>query len=557
MLIYQVVITTILVALLLNTIINLRLLRIPEPLPPVDDADEQTPLVSLLVPARNEARSIAACVESLARQDYPRCEILVLDDQSEDQTAAIVLELAARYPNIRLLDGRALPANWHGKAWACAQLAQEARGDWLLFVDADTMLAPCCVTVTLRLARARRADVLTMIPTVLAGGLGEALLLPIVPLTFAAFLPLGLVTNHPSPLFAGALGQFLLFRRAAYQRIGGHAAVRTDIVEDMQLSRLVKRHGGRVVWLDGATLLRVRMYHGFAEAWRGIAKSAFAAINYSLLALAPGVAAVLAFFIGPYVALAIGLIQLIQLIQRPSSPPPLWALIWLPLLQVTLLWSAHLLLMRRFHLPLALVVLQPVTMVAVILTTLHAAVQTEFGAGISWKGRTYQFGALRHSGASGARWGAMLAILRFALAVLLLVLAGITLSQVAETLLLLGWTTALLEYLARKGARSRWTIWADMALGLASLGYLQLSGQLQAWLTLLIVLVVALAIRRFSWQPVAALASALLGSLLLLTTEAQSPNTLLMGWFLLIALAVAARSLTQVVIPWLQRLHSS
>ena len=554
MLIYQVVITTILVALLLNTITNLRLLRIPEPQPPVDDGDEQTPLVSLLVPARNEARSIAACVESLARQDYPRCEIFVLDDQSEDQTAALVLELAARYPNIRLLRGRALPANWHGKAWACAQLAQEARGDWLLFVDADTVLAQRCVAVTLRLARARRADVLTMIPTVLAGGLGEALLLPIVPLTFAAFLPLGLVTNHPSPLFAGALGQFLLFRRAAYQRIGGHAAVRTDIVEDMQLSRLVKRHGGRVVWLDGAPLLRVRMYHGFAEAWRGIAKSAFAAINYSLLALAPGLAAVLAFFFGPYVALAIGLVQLIQ---RPLSPPLLWALVWLPLLQITLLWGVHLLLMRRFHLPLALVVLQPVTMLAVILTTLQAAVQTEFGAGISWKGRTYQFDALRRNGGSGARWGAGLAILRFAIAVSLLILAGISRPQVAETLLLLGWTTALLEYLARKGATSRWTVWADMALGLASLGYLQLSGQLQAWLTLLIVLLVALAIRRFSWQPVATLASALLGSLLLLTAETQAPNTLLMGWFLLIALAVVARSLTQVVIPWFQRLHSS
>ena len=90
------------------------------------------------------------------------------------------------------------------------------------------------------------------------------------------------MTNHPSPIFAGALGHFLLFRRARYHRIGGHFAVRTDIVEDIQLSRLVKRHGGRLVWIDGTALLRVRMYHSFAEAWRGITKSAFAAINYSL-----------------------------------------------------------------------------------------------------------------------------------------------------------------------------------------------------------------------------------------------------------------------------------
>lgn len=554
MLIYQGFITAVLALLLLNTLINLRLLRIPAQLPPVDDAGEAgeaRPLVSLLIPARNEARSIAACLESLARQDYPRCEILVLDDQSEDQTAAIVSALAARYPNIRLLHGRPLPPNWHGKAYACAQLAQEARGDWLLFVDADTVLAPQCVSVTLRLARTRRADLLTMIPTMLSGGLGEALLLPIVPLTFAAFLPLRLVTNHPSSLFAGALGQFLLFRRDAYQRIGGHAAVRTDIVEDMQLSRLIKRQGGRVVWLDGATLMRVRMYHSFAEAWRGIAKSAFAAINYSLLALAPGLAAVLAFFISPYVFLAIGLAQ------RSSSPMLLWTLVWLPLLQIALLWGAYLLLMRRFHLPLALVVLQPLTMLAVILTTLQGAVQMEFGAGVSWKGRTYRFGASRQKGASGARWGATLASVRFALAVLLLVFAGVGQPAAPEALLLLGWTMAVLEYVARRGALSRWTICADMAVGLAALGYLQLSGLLSAWLTLLIVLVIALGVRRFSWQPVAALASALLGSLLLFTAETQAPNALLMGWFLLIALAVLGRSLTQVVIPWLQRLRSS
>lgn len=554
---YQVFITAILALLLLNTLVNLRLLCIPEPLPPADGADgadgagEEAPLVSLLVPARNEARSIVACLEALARQDYPCCEILVLDDQSEDQTAALITELAARYPNIRLLRGRTLPPNWHGKAWACAQLAQEARGAWLLFVDADTVLAPRCVSVTLRLARARRGDVLTLIPAMLAGGLGEALLLPIVPLTFAAFLPLALVTNHPSPLFAGALGQFLLFRRSAYLATGGHAAVRTDIVEDMQLSRLVKRQGGRVLVLDGASLMRVRMYHGFAEAWRGIAKSAFAAINYSLLALAPGLAACLAFFFGPYVFLTIGLIQ------RPSAMPLVWALVWLPLLQIACLWLAQLLLMRRFHLPLALVTLQAGTMLAVILTTLHGAIQTTFGAGISWKGRTYQFAALRRHSVSLARWGAALATIRFALAVLLLVFAGVGQPHLAETLLLLGWTTALLEYVVRRGAMSRWTIWADMALGLGALGYLQLSGLFSAWLTLPIVLVIALGVRWFTWQPVAALASALLGGLLLITAEMQAPDTLLMGWFLVIALAVLGRSLTQVVIPWLQRFHSS
>ncbi|HKT38662.1 MAG TPA: glycosyltransferase, partial [Ktedonobacterales bacterium] len=474
MLIYQVVITVILAALLLNTIVNLRLLRAPTTAASLDDMDE-APLISILVPARNEERSIAQCVESLAQQDYPHCEIIVLDDQSEDQTATIVADLARRYPNVRLLHGGELPPNWHGKANACAQLAKAASGEWLLFVDADAVLAPRCVTVTLREARKRRADLLTMIPTSLVGSIGEALLLPIIPMTFAAFLPLGLVTNHPSPLFAGALGQFLLFRRDAYLRIGGHAAVRTDIVEDIQLSRHIKRHGGRLVWIDGTELMRVRMYHSFSEAWRGITKSAFAAINYSLPILLPGVVACVALFCGPYIFLVIGAVH------YPSSG--LW--LWLPLLQVAFLWTTHLLVMRRFHLPTALVFLQAGTMLAIILTTLHAAIQTEFGAGVVWKGRTYQFGAPREGYTLATLWGAGLARARLLIAALLVLSWGTGgRLEITAALLLLAWTTALLEYVARRGATSRWTIAADLAVGLACLGYLQLSGLFSIWLTL-------------------------------------------------------------------------
>ncbi|MGE5335389.1 MAG: glycosyltransferase, partial [Nitrososphaerota archaeon] len=383
MLIYQVCITAILALLLLNTINNLRLLRAQR----VSSLTDERALVSILVPARNEARSIARCIESLAHQDYPWCEIIVLDDQSEDQTAAIVEQLATRYPNVRLLHGRALPLNWHGKAYACAQLAQEAQGEWLLFVDADVMLAPQSVSTALRQAQAQQAGLLTMVPALLARSFGEAILLPVVPLTFIAALPLGLVTNHSSPVFAGALGQFLLFRRDTYQRIGGHCAVRTDIVEDMQLSRLVKRHGDRVVLLDGTALMRVRMYHSFTEAWRGIAKSAFAAINYSLPALVPGVAVCAALFWGPYAFLAAGLI----------NHSTAGASLWLPLLQVALLWIVQLLLMWRCHLPLTLAFFQAGTILVVISTVLYAAAQTKFGDGIVWKGRTYQFDALGRS----------------------------------------------------------------------------------------------------------------------------------------------------------------
>jgi hypothetical protein len=414
-------------------------------------------------------------------------------------------------------------------------------------VDADTVLAPQCVSVALQQAQEQHADLLTMMPTLLAGSFGEALLLPIVPLTFVTCLPLGLVANHPSPLFAGAFGPFLLFRRASYLRIGGHFAVRTDIVEDMRLSRLVKRHGGRVVWINGTALLRIRMYHSSVEAWRGITKSAFAAINYSLPALLPGVVICAALFWAPYLFLIAGLVN------RPAS----MLLLWLPLIQIILLWATHLLLMRRFHLPFALVFLQATTILAMIFTTVYSAMQTEFGKGIVWKGRRYQFDALHQSDAPGIRWATGLVVARLLIAALLLWSGGSGGPlRVAAALLLLGWTVALLEHWIRKGVASRWATYADVAGGFACLGYVQLSGSLPLLPTLAVVLFIAICARWFPWQVVATMASVLPGGILLIVAETQAPNTILLGWLVVITL-VASRSVVQVVIPWLQRLRSS
>ena len=544
MLIYQVFITAVLAGLLLNTVNNLRLLRRPGTKVP---AGESGPLVSILVPARNESRSIARCVEALARQDYPRCEILVLDDQSEDETASIVEQLTRRYANVRLLHGQPLPSNWHGKAFACAQLAEAAAGQWLLFVDADTTLEPQCVQVALSQAEEQRADLLTMMPKIVAGTLGESLLLPIIPLTFVAFLPLGLVTGHPSPVFAGALGPFLLFRRDVYWRIGGHSAVRTDIVEDMQLSRVVKQHGGRVVWIDGTSLMSVRMYHGFEEAWRGLAKSAFAAINYSLPGLLLGLPLCVALFFAPYVFLGAWLI----------NHATAGILLWLPLVQIVFLWTSHLLLMRRFHLPPVTMLLQAGTILAILVTTLYSAAQTELGNGVVWKGRTYQFEALRRSQAPGVTRSTVIAVQRLLIAALLL-LSGKLRGPVhlAEILVLLGWTLAILEHLIRKGAESRWGIYADLASGLACLGYLLQTGLESLWLMIPVVLFLVACAFWFPWQAVSAMASALPGGLVLLTAETYTPNKILLGWFALIVLLVS-RSIAQMVIPWLQRLRSS
>ena len=314
----------------------------------------------------------------------------------------------------------------------------------------------------------------------------------------------------------------------------------------MQLSRLVKRHGGRVVWIDGTSLMSVRLYHGFWEAWRGLSKSAFAAINYSLLGLTLGVPLCIALFFGSYCFLLAGLF---------AHASPTWLFFWLPLVQIGLLWSSQLLLTRRFHLPLVTLVLQAGTILAIFGTTFHSAVQTKLGRGVEWKGRTYQFDGRHRRTVARVGWANCLVAARF-LAAALLVVSGRQKGQLgqAEALVLLGWTAAVLENFVRKRL-SRWDVAADLAAGSACLAYLQVTRAPSFWLVLACVLAIVIGARWFTTQAAAATASISFGMMLLVTAQVYAPNRLLLGWSLLLAL-VAARTVAQTVLPWLQRLRS-
>lgn len=545
MLVYQSIITAILFLMVLNTIINLRLLRKPAKRPPSDEG----PLVSILVPARNEAHTITRCIESLARQDYPNLEILVLDDNSEDETAAIVEELAQRHPAVRLLRGQPLPSNWHGKAFACMQLAQAAGGDWLLFLDADTIQAPQAVSTALQAAQDQQADLLTLMPRILEQSFGERLLLPLVPLTFLTLMPLSMVIGRRFSFLGGALGPFLLFRRTIYQRIGGHQAVRADIVEDMKLSRLVKQHGGKLVWIDGLALTEVRFYHNLHEAWYGLGKSTFTALNYSLTAMIPGMLACAALFLAPYAFLAASLLT------RTYSV----ALFWLPLSQILLSWTFRLLIAQRVHMHRAMLFLHGLTMLLTILLTSHAAYQALFGVGVAWKGRAYQFAVRPQRRALRQRLTHLLPALRLGLACLLAPLSwrwGSAALGLAALTPLVIWTCAILEHVLAPTSETTLTTLADGASGLGSLGYLFLSGLMTFWLALVALLILALSASVFHWHSLPMAGSITLGSLLLLVGGADLPIIrIILFWWVLGALFLARRPVGEFLGAWLQRLR--
>ena len=252
--------------------------------PGPDRVGSPTPLVSLLVPARDEAANIQACVRSLLAQTYPNLEIIVLDDRSEDDTRRLLELEQARDGRLDVLAGEEPPDGWTGKNWACHQLSLAARGEILLFADADTILAePGAVLAIVRALQTRRADLLSGLPKQVLGTLGETLVVPMFYWALVSFTPLAAALLWRRAPFARAVGQLMAFRRGAYDRVGGHAAVRGDIVEDIALARRVVHAGLSCHVVDATDIASCRMYRSGREAVAGFAKNLFGAFGYAIL----------------------------------------------------------------------------------------------------------------------------------------------------------------------------------------------------------------------------------------------------------------------------------
>lgn len=255
------------------------------------EAPTSTPKISVLVPARNEELSIGTCVASLLDQDYPNYELLVLDDQSTDATAERLAAFAS--PRLTVLQGIDKPAEWLGKPHACHRLSMQATGDILLFVDADTWFSRDALSRLVRGFETNNAQMITVWPMQRLGSFGERVVVPMVYFSLLTLLPTRYVSDDPKwmpemirarvrPLFAAACGQFIAIRRATYDSIGGHAAVKAHIVEDVALAKAVKAVGGRVVMAHGSHTVGCRMYRSHSELWNGFRKNFFAGFGYNV-----------------------------------------------------------------------------------------------------------------------------------------------------------------------------------------------------------------------------------------------------------------------------------
>ncbi|MEJ5945858.1 glycosyltransferase family 2 protein [Pseudokineococcus basanitobsidens] len=249
--------------------------------------------MSVLLPVRDEAHQVAACVIAvLAQADVPHLEVLVLDDASTDGTGRAARAAAAGDPRVRVLDGEPLPAGWLGKPWACAQLARAATGDVLVFCDADVRLAPQAVSAAVDQLRRTGLDLVSPYPRQVALTPSERLVQPLLQWSWLATLPLRVAERSPRPSLSAAGGQLLVVDAARYRAVGGHGAVRGEVLDDVALVRAVKAAGGRGGVTDGTALATCRMYDGWAGVRDGYGKSLWTAGGSPAgsLALAAGLA---------------------------------------------------------------------------------------------------------------------------------------------------------------------------------------------------------------------------------------------------------------------------
>jgi len=335
---------------------------------------ENFPKISILVPARNEERNIRKCVKSLLAQDYPNFELIVLNDHSTDATGEILSKF--KDPRLKIISGKALPEDWLGKHWACQQLSENATEEILLFIDADTWHKPEMLKAAVSAFVAEKADFASAMPFEETRSWGERLIIPFLSWSLLTFLPMVVARRTSRPLISVAIGQFMMFKKEAYEKIGGFSAIRDHMPDDVAFARRVKAYNLKWIFFDGSDYINCRMYRSFRETYNGLIRYVFPVFKSSILSFLVALFLYLAVVFGPIIVVIWWLLGL------PVNPD----ILSLSLIAIFVFLLSWIISNGRFKFPWYLSFLYPITM-GLMAYIAYGSMVKSLARKVKWKGR--------------------------------------------------------------------------------------------------------------------------------------------------------------------------
>ena len=375
LLILLIVICISLLLLLFNTLRNAILFHHVKK---IDEKLEEMPMISILVPARNEEDTIEACIRSLCEQDYDNYEVIVLNDHSQDATGDILHQLQSEYcDRLSVIEGTLLPNHWIGKPHACHQLSLKASGEYILFTDADTIHDRHSISSLISYAQKHKIDMLSAVPKQQLHLFWEHVAVPFIHTLYLTYLPHDLIMNNPNPQFAAANGQALLFKRESYLEIGGHTSVSSSIAEDIDLAIRMKSFGKRLCHSSALEIISCRMYRTSRDVFTGFSKNVFATMHFDIYKLLFFVTHLFFTYVFPFIALIIGIVFNESLIMIFSGT------------SILLGMSLRTIIAMYFGYPMWHAFLHGLTAFTFIVFAIYSAIWSMKKNGTEWKGRTY------------------------------------------------------------------------------------------------------------------------------------------------------------------------
>ena len=256
------------------------------------------PFVSVLIPARNEALNIGNVLKRLENQTYAHFEVIILNDHSTDETEQVIAPFLKRNPQWKMYQGKSLPADWRGKSFACYQLGQAAQGEILLFADADTLPEPEAIHATV--SALEKYDFISVFPEQIVKTWAEKLIVPVMDFFLYSHLLFPLISQTKNPAFTAANGQWMAFRKNAYQKISGYEVAKSAVLDDMTIAKAIKKAGLQMNTFSGVNAISCRMYQNPQQVIEGFSKNSFAAANYQYIGFSLFLLQFLFWFVFPF-----------------------------------------------------------------------------------------------------------------------------------------------------------------------------------------------------------------------------------------------------------------